>query len=136
MGIKVTKHIHKLKRRKLKNREIIYFCVLDCKFRVHRDECLGKKTICWVCNKVFEMNTYSNRLDRPRCPDCVGGAKPKDILVFGEMPGNVEKQSPVSITISGSTPASSLRERLLKSISDSVKPTGPIDTHEIKEDLL
>lgn len=69
-------HIHKLKRHKYKNGEEVYFCVNDCKFKCITPLALGKTVECWKCGKPFEMNTYSIRLDRPRCNDCVEHKNP------------------------------------------------------------
>lgn len=65
-----SKHVHKLKRRKMRNGEQVYFCVLDCKYRIHVKEALGKKTICNRCGNIFMMDEYSSRTAKPRCPSC------------------------------------------------------------------
>lgn len=67
----MSKHIHKLKRYVYKNKEAVYFCVNNCKFKVVVGQALGKVVECWKCGNSFEMNNYSIRLDRPRCPNCV-----------------------------------------------------------------
>lgn len=64
------KHIHKLKRVKYKTGNTVFFCTLDCPFKVSSSLVLGKKTICWRCGESFSMNEYSLRLVKPHCESC------------------------------------------------------------------
>lgn len=115
----MRKHIHKLKRRRIRNGEKIFFCVLDdCKFRIHVDETLGKTALCWRCDKPFSMNEYSRRLDKPHCHACTKKA------------GMIAIPEPVGKS-NDSTPASSLRERLLKSIGESFSRTETDDSGDL-----
>lgn len=66
-----SKHIHKLKKYTYKNGEQVYFCVKDCKFKVVVGQALGKIVECWKCSKPFEMTSYSIRLAKPHCNDCI-----------------------------------------------------------------
>lgn len=68
---RIQSHTHKLKRHTYKSTgSKVFFCVLDCGFKVDQGLALGKKTICWRCGKETVMNEYSIRLARPTCPDC------------------------------------------------------------------
>jgi len=111
------KHFHKLKRRKIRNGERIYFCVLDCRFRVHVDEVYGKTVICWRCGKPFTMNEYSKRLDKPHCNACTNKKDNEEELSKG-----VSESAKVSIR--------DFQDRLRASIEE------PIDTTKISDDLL
>ena len=77
------KHIHKLRRHKYKTGNIIYFCVLDCSFKVAPALAIGKTTICWICGQPFSMNEYTIRLAKPHCTNC---HKPKDGKIFIPIP--------------------------------------------------
>lgn len=70
MAKKTEEHIHKLKRIKFKSGNAVYFCALDCNFKIQVPLSLGKKTICWRCGNPFTMNEYSIRLARPHCEKC------------------------------------------------------------------
>ena len=64
-------HVHKFKRRRYKSTgSSIYFCVLDCDFKIEIPFALGKRSICWRCGNEFVMNKYSIRLAEPHCEDC------------------------------------------------------------------
>lgn len=68
---RIQNHCHKLKRYTYPSTgSKVFFCVLDCGFKVDQGLALGKKTICWRCGKETVMNEYSIRLARPTCPDC------------------------------------------------------------------
>ena len=66
----IKKHVHKLKRLTYSNDESIYFCVLDCDYKIKVPLALGKSTICWRCGKEFTINEYALRLVKPICPSC------------------------------------------------------------------
>src|SRR5215510_7678661 len=79
---KIQQHTHKLKRHKYKTTgHSVFFCVLDCGFKVDTGLSLGRKTICWICGKETTINEYSIRLARPRCNSCI---KKKDEPVISE----------------------------------------------------
>jgi transcription initiation factor IIE alpha subunit len=66
----IKKHDHKLKRKNYRNNESIYFCVLNCDYKVHTELALGKQVICWRCGRPFLMTEYSCRLAKPHCNAC------------------------------------------------------------------
>lgn len=70
MPKKTEDHIHKLKRIKFKTGNSVYFCALDCNFKIAVPLSLGKRVICWRCGEPFNMNEYSIRLARPHCEKC------------------------------------------------------------------
>lgn len=73
-----TKHVHKYRRHRYKTGNAVYFCALpDCNVKTLPALALGKKCICWRCEKEFQLNEYSIRLAKPHCDDC---HKPKDPL--------------------------------------------------------
>lgn len=65
-----AKHTHKLKRLTYSNGESIYFCVLDCNYKIKVQLALGKNTVCWRCGREFPINEYSIRLAKPTCTSC------------------------------------------------------------------
>jgi len=68
MGI--GKHIHKFKKHKYKTGMAVYFCTLDCSFKVEAPFALGKEVLCNICGEPFIMNEYSLKLVRPHCNNC------------------------------------------------------------------
>lgn len=82
------KHTHKLKRHTYSNKESVYFCVLDCPFKVKVELALGKLTVCWRCGKSFNINEYALRLAKPHCMDCKK-AKPNEIKEQPSYPGRL-----------------------------------------------
>jgi hypothetical protein len=66
----IRKHTHKLKRKSYRNKEQIYFCVLDCDYKINVTLAEGKEVICWRCGKPFNITTYSCRLAKPHCSAC------------------------------------------------------------------
>lgn len=67
---KIQEHIHKLRRHTYTNGTKVYFCTLDCSFKVEAPFALGKKTICNICGDTFLMNEYSVKLAKPHCNSC------------------------------------------------------------------
>jgi hypothetical protein len=66
-----TKHVHKLKRIKYKSGTVSLFCTLpDCTYKVNPALALGKRCICWRCEKEFLLNEYALRLAKPHCEAC------------------------------------------------------------------
>lgn len=64
------KHTHKLKRLVHKSGNVVFFCVLDCSYKISSALALGKSCICWRCGEKFLMNEYSLRLAKPHCENC------------------------------------------------------------------
>ena len=75
-----TKHIHKLKMIKYKTGNKVFFCSLDCTFKISVQLALGKRSICWRCNEPFIMTEYSLRLVKPHCPQCHQSKDKKEII--------------------------------------------------------
>jgi len=67
---KKEKHYHLLKRHRYGNGEEVYFCTLNCTFKVSVKLALGKIVLCNSCQIPFEMNAKSIRLARPKCNSC------------------------------------------------------------------
>ena len=66
-------HIHRLKKHKYKNGEVIFFCTKDdCSFRINADLSWGKTSECWRCSEPFQMTNESKRQDKPHCENCTG----------------------------------------------------------------
>lgn len=67
----IEKHTHKLKKVIYKSGNSSFFCVLpDCTFKINPVLALGKKTICWRCEKEFQLDEYKLRLVKPHCESC------------------------------------------------------------------
>lgn len=66
----MTEHIHKLRRHKYKNGTVVYFCSMDCHFKIERELAIGKRTLCNICGEPFFMNEYSVKLAKPHCTNC------------------------------------------------------------------
>lgn len=110
-----NKHVHKLKRVNYRNGEKIYFCTLDCDYKVNAKVALGKPCQCWICGKAFNLTEKSLRLVKPHCNECTktkGVAISLDEIMSQRntsSDGDGTKQGPVEID-------RSLRDRLIKSI--------------------
>jgi hypothetical protein len=63
-------HTHKLRRHKYANGTKVYFCVLDCSYKIEAAFAIGKRTICHMCGEEFAMNEYSVKLAKPHCTGC------------------------------------------------------------------
>lgn len=66
----VVKHIHKLRRHKYPNKTVIFFCTLDCNYKVEAALSLGKEVLCNQCNEPFTMTEYTTKLSKPHCSNC------------------------------------------------------------------
>ncbi len=64
------KHLHRLKKHKYKNGTTVFFCTLDCDYKVEAPLALGKEVICNQCNEPFMMNESSLKLVKPHCINC------------------------------------------------------------------
>lgn len=67
---KKQNHVHKLQKHVYKSKTEIFFCVLDCSYKIDCALALGKQTICHECGNEFTLNEVSIKLKRPHCPDC------------------------------------------------------------------
>ena len=68
--MKAANHVHKFRRKKYKSGNTIFFCVLDCPFKVEAELALGKVSLCNICGAEFEMNEYTIKLNKPHCINC------------------------------------------------------------------
>jgi len=66
----VRKHTHQLRRLRYRTGTEIYFCTLDCTFKIECSLALGKKSVCNLCGNEFVLNEYHIKLARPHCSDC------------------------------------------------------------------
>jgi hypothetical protein len=79
MTEKHEKHIHKLRRHTYKSGNATYFCAMpDCSFKISPPLAIGKRSICWRCERSFILNEYSVRLAKPHCEEC---HKPKGQVI-------------------------------------------------------
>jgi len=114
------KHTHKLKRHTYKSGNQIYFCVLDCNYKISPALAVGKKSICNRCGLEFTMTEYAVRLAKPHCEAC---HKPKDIKVIDEIRAEIGAEIPSPAI----QPAViSLRDRL-----SALRVPRPIEEDEI-----
>lgn len=63
------RHIHKYIRHKFhKSGTVVFRCVLsNCSHYLAPAFVLGKMSLCWYCDNVFEMSKRSVRLKKPHC---------------------------------------------------------------------
>jgi hypothetical protein len=118
----MTRHVHKFRRHRYQSGNEIYFCVLDCAFKVAPALAIGKKTVCHRCGEIFEMNEYSIRLAKPHCENC---HKPKSGIKI-VMPSKVIKESTFPLPRDS---ANELRDRL--SAAMAVPPTIDEESEDI-----
>lgn len=71
----VQKHIHKLKRHIYKNKTAVYFCTLNCTYKIDPALAEGKLALCSRCLNPFYMTGYSVTLKEPHCARCHGKGK-------------------------------------------------------------
>ena len=113
------KHIHKLKRHTYKSGNQIYFCILDCNYKISPALAIGKKSICNRCGLEFVMTEYTVRLAKPHCEGChkpKGGIDDSPLL---ELDGVIIPVQPAVV---------SLRERLNAALK---KATTEVEEDEI-----
>lgn len=120
----LKKHIHKLKRHRYPSGNTVFFCVLDCSFKVDTALSVGKKNICWRCGNEFIMDEYSLRLAKPHCSACHQPKNKKEVSEDASIRIIVD-DSKEEVTILPSVETSeandslqSLRDRLNKAIHD------------------
>lgn len=110
------KHTHKLKKLVHKSGTVIFFCVLDCSYKISSALALGKSCICWRCGEKFLMNEYSLRLSKPHCESC---HKPKkSVLPGSEIPWIHE---PSEIEKIATVETLSLAERLQQTLNQKLQ---------------
>ena len=106
----VLKHIHRLKKHKYKTGIAVFFCTLDCNYKVEVPFALGKETLCNICGEPFIMNEYTLKLIRPHCNNC-GRKEVKDVNGKKHYVRKVNTQILANIANDETT---SLQERLKK----------------------
>lgn len=85
------KHVHKYFRRKMGKGYIVYACALpDCTHYIREDLVVGKKTVCWVCQRVTIVYRDSNGiLARPHCKSCTKTKKEEEVNILDLPPLNI-----------------------------------------------
>lgn len=113
---RIQAHTHKLKRHTYKSTgHSVFFCVLDCSFKVDVGLALGKKTICWRCGTETPINEYSIRLARPICMSCKKVKNPE-----------VKELTHEVLVSAAETPANDLKDRLSKALQFQARPDEDI----------
>jgi len=108
------RHVHKLRRHRYSNGTKVYFCTLDCNYKIEAALALGKKTICNICGDEFTMNEYSVKLAKPHCTRC-GKMKVQDSEGNTKFISKLRPQAALADMAKDTT--SSLRERLGKVVT-------------------
>lgn len=104
-----TEHVHKLKKHKYKNGTDVFFCSLNCNFKIDAPLALGKIVLCWTCEQPFAMTEYTVKLSRPHCVGC-GKIRVKD--ENGKLRlRNKDRMNPIAAGIAESA-TKNLRQRL------------------------
>lgn len=112
--MKVKDHIHRLRRHKYANGSKVFFCTLDCSFKIDTGLSLGAVVICNICGNQFEMNEYSIKLAKPHCNAC-GKIKVTD--AEGK-PRFINKgRSTEAIADMGKAAVSSMRDRMSRVVT-------------------
>lgn len=63
-------HTHRFRRHTYKSGNKVYFCTLDCTFKIDCQLALGQATICNICGQPFIMSEYALKLKLPHCDKC------------------------------------------------------------------
>jgi predicted nucleic acid-binding Zn-ribbon protein len=145
----IRKHIHKVKRKTYRNHEKVYFCILDCDYKINVALAEGKEFLCHRCGEAFKMNSYSIRLAKPHCPKCQNEKCEVVILdtpdldisklldlkptITTEARSNTESKSKTKKPIHDDT-TEDLKARLSKSISSLISSAN--DSNDSTEDDL
>jgi hypothetical protein len=66
----IQKHIHRLQRHRYKTGAEVFFCTLDCTFKIDTAFAVGKNCICNLCGREFILDESTIRLKRPHCSNC------------------------------------------------------------------
>jgi hypothetical protein len=66
----ILKHVHKLKKHSYKTGMTIFFCTLDCSYKIEAALAVGNKALCNICEEPFTLTELSVRLKRPHCLNC------------------------------------------------------------------
>lgn len=63
-------HTHKFRRHTYKSGNKVYFCTLNCSFKIECALALGHECICNLCGIPFTMSEYTVKLKLPHCDSC------------------------------------------------------------------
>lgn len=63
-------HIHKFTKHKYPTGVDVYFCTLNCNFKIEVPFALGKEVLCNICNEPFTMSKRDLSLKEPHCRNC------------------------------------------------------------------
>lgn len=113
-ALKDKEHVHKLKRHKYPGGTAIFFCILDCNFKIDAPFALGKQSICHLCGNEFTMTEASIRLTRPHCQNC---GKFKVVDENGNAKFIQKSRQPQAIADMGKQAVGSLKDRLGKVVA-------------------
>jgi hypothetical protein len=111
---KAVAHVHKLQRQKYRNGTKVYFCILNCNYKIEVAFALGKETICHICGQQFTMNEYTVKLAKPHCQNC---GKRKILDDDGNAKYVQKGRQERAIAEIGMSSAHSLRSRLDRAVA-------------------
>lgn len=63
-------HTHKLKKHTYKNGTAVYFCLLNCNYKIEVSMADGKEVLCNICGEKFTMTVASIKQAKPHCTNC------------------------------------------------------------------
>jgi hypothetical protein len=63
-------HIHKFCKHKYDTGVEIYFCTLNCNYKIEVPFALGKEVLCNICTEPFTMTKKDLKLKEPHCLNC------------------------------------------------------------------
>lgn len=132
MGKNVLKHTHKLIRHVYRNGTPVYFCTLDCDYKISVPLSLGKKVICWRCGKEFSLNQYGITLKKPHCEDC---HVHKGELVSRKQARRINDPAPVIAASIADSVVDGLKDKLGSITSNTEYRTLVVDENE-GDDML
>lgn len=107
-------HIHKFKRHTYPNGTKVYFCTMDCTFKIEAAFALGKVCLCNICDEPFKMNEYSVKLAKPHCNSC-GKIKVQD--ADGKTKFISKNRPAQAIADMGKAAVGSMKDRMSKVIT-------------------
>lgn len=68
--MKTKTHVHKLTKHKYDTGVEVYFCTLNCNFKIEVPFALGKEVLCNICNEPFTLSKRDLRSKEPHCRNC------------------------------------------------------------------
>ncbi len=70
MAKKEKEHIHKFRKHRYDTGVEVYFCTLNCNYKIEVPFALGKEVLCNICNGSFVMSKRDLLLREPHCGNC------------------------------------------------------------------